>query len=190
MLLAHATDSAIGLAVLVIPAYHCLYSIFVKNWAIQQATKVSSKDFYKATDRKEFERRELEYAKVRDKILSIAVSGRTVNGDEILEHLSAIRGSIFFDEKYRSEYDILWLACLMKSAERDKETLQKKCKSVGIKNIDTVFSYIETVVSGEKLEEEKKESGEKRESGEKKESGGKTVDLIDLLKALGAKMRN
>jgi len=51
----------------------------------------------------------------------------------ILGLLSEFTGSIFFDEKYRIEYDVLWVACLGGTMEIDRQQLFNNCvKVVGL----------------------------------------------------------
>lgn len=120
-------DKAFAFGVIVLSAYHAMYCVYVKNWAIERAAKVSSIDYYKGTDRKEYERREVEYAKARDKLM-MAKNQQHLNGNDILPLLGSIRDSILFNEAYRSEYDALWMACL-----NEDENLQESLKSLCVK---------------------------------------------------------
>ena len=158
-----ASESAIELAVIVLPLYHAFYEICVKNWSIEQAAQVSSKDFYKGTERMEFERREQEYVKIKDKLVRTALKNGEANCEDILEQLSTLRGSIFFDESYRYEYDVLWIACLMGNQKVNSKELKNKCKLVGLPDAEV------TQVLKEK---------------------GDEVSVKELLRMLCAKMRN
>ena len=75
---------------------------------------------------------------MRGKLAGIAVSTREV---VLLELLSALRGSIFFEEKYRVECDVLWIACLEGKQELELKALHNMCKSFGIteSELDRVF---------------------------------------------------
>lgn len=132
LLAARASERAMCLAILVLPAYHALNELYVKKWAIQSLAKVSSKVFYKGGDLNEFERRGYEYAKVRYELAKTAVSKRAVVSDDLLKLLGALRCSIFFEESYRTEYEVLWIACLEGKQELEHQALHDLCKSFGI----------------------------------------------------------
>ena len=136
MFASRVSESAIGAAVIVVTLYHALYCIYIRNWAVERAARVSSKAFYKGSNRIEFEKREADYALTIDKLVAMAMRSSRPKPEDILEHLHTLRGSIFFDEKYRAEYDILWIACLENSYNDDDdistEELVKKCKMLNL----------------------------------------------------------
>ncbi len=123
----------LSLAVVTIPISSYIYLVYVPSWAKERAAAVSQKDFYKAQDsRDEFEKREKDYAKARDKLVTLVMNPNKINCDSIMESLSEIRGSIFFDDSYRTEYDILWTASLAGKVDVNQKELIEHCNGLGI----------------------------------------------------------
>ncbi len=97
-----------------------------------------SLDRLKISDYEEYKRRLAEYQEIRKCLIKLSFRS-VLEATEILECLGRLRNSDFFDNVYRLEYDILWVACLQGKDSLSGRDLIKACALAGISNVDTLL---------------------------------------------------
>jgi hypothetical protein len=133
-------DSIFG-AIIILILYHAWYTMYGKSWAIMATASVSSREYWKATDREVYEKRRQEYIDLHRQlsILSIQDKHMTMASEKetkefctnILNLLSKIRQNMFYDPLFQKAYDTVWIMSMHGQMEISSRSLSDDLASIG-----------------------------------------------------------
>jgi hypothetical protein len=121
--------------VVVVSIYHAIHKIYVVNLAIRQAATLSSHDYWKGTDRTEYEKRRRDYIELHSKLcLHVSRWDDSMSTmKEILGTLTEIRASMFYDAPRLDPYFYtLWMMCLHSKKEMSGKDVCQQLSIIGL----------------------------------------------------------